>query len=57
MKKHVTRRSEDLRQMYATTENVEREAQEGDYVIVDVKSETAELTRTGFRSSYPQGRT
>src|SRR5215211_2020678 len=39
---------EDLRQMYATTENVEREAQEGDYVLVDVKSETPELNRTGF---------
>jgi trigger factor len=34
--------------MYATTENVEREAQEGDYVLVDVKSETPELNRTGF---------
>ena len=39
---------EDLRQMYATTENVEREAQEGDYVLVDVKSETTELNRTGY---------
>jgi trigger factor len=39
---------EDLRQMYATTENVEREAQEGDYVLVDVNSETPELKRTGF---------
>ena len=39
---------DDLRQMYATTENVEREAQEDDYVLVDVKSETAELNRTGF---------
>jgi trigger factor len=39
---------EDLRQMYATTQNVEREAQEGDYLLVDVKSETAELNRTGF---------
>jgi trigger factor len=39
---------EDLRQMYATTENVEREAQVGDYVLVDVKSETPELNRTGF---------
>jgi len=39
---------DDLRQMYATTENVEREAQEGDYVLVDVKSETTELDRTGF---------
>ena len=39
---------EDLRQRYATTENVEREAQEGDYVLVDVTSETPELNRTGF---------
>jgi len=39
---------EDLRQMYATTENVEREVQEGDYVLVDLKSETTELNRTGF---------
>ncbi len=39
---------EDLRQMYATTENVEREAQEADYVVVDLKSDTAELNRTGF---------
>jgi trigger factor len=39
---------EDLRQMYATTENVEREVQEGDYVLVDIKSETTELNRTGF---------
>src|SRR5512138_228295 len=39
---------EDLRQMYATTENVEREAQEGDYVLVDVKSETPEVNRPGF---------
>ncbi len=38
----------DLRQMYATTENVEREAQEGDYVLVDVKSETPELNRESF---------
>jgi trigger factor len=38
----------DLRQMYATTENVERETQEGDYVLVDVKSETPELNREGF---------
>jgi trigger factor len=38
----------DLRQMYATTENVEREAQKGDYVLVDVKSETTEVNREGF---------
>ncbi len=38
----------DLRQMYASTETVEREAQTGDYVLVDVKSETTELNRTGF---------
>ena len=39
---------EELRQMYATTENVERAIEEGDYVLVDVSSETAELNRTGF---------
>src|SRR3989304_9516964 len=39
---------EDLRQMYATTENVEREGQENDYVLVDIVSETSELNRTGF---------
>jgi trigger factor len=44
----VDKAIEDLRQMYATTENVEREAQVGDYVLVDVKSETTELNRTGF---------
>lgn len=45
---------EDLRQMYATTENVEREAQEGDYVLVDVKSETTELNRTDFAAFIRQ---
>jgi trigger factor len=45
---------EDLRQRYATTENVEREAQEGDYVLVDVKSETTELNRTGFAAFVRQ---
>jgi trigger factor len=44
----VDKAIEDLRQMYATTENVERQAQEGDYVLVDVKSETPELNRPGF---------
>jgi trigger factor len=44
----VNKAIEDLRQMYASTENVEREAQEGDYVLVDLKSETTELNRTGF---------
>jgi trigger factor len=44
----VDKAMEDLRQMYSTTENVEREVQEGDYVMVDVKSETSELNRTGF---------
>lgn len=39
---------EDMRQMYATTENVDREVQAGDYVLVDIKSETSELNRTGF---------
>ena len=44
----VTKALDDLRQMYATTENVEREAQSGDYVLVDVKSETPEVNRPGF---------
>ncbi|HJS20744.1 MAG TPA: trigger factor [Anaerolineales bacterium] len=44
----VDKAIEDLRQMYATTENVEREAQENDYILVDVKSDTTELNRTGF---------
>src|SRR5215510_4266169 len=46
--KEVDAGIEELRQMYATTENVEREAQVGDYVLVDVKSEIVELNRTGF---------
>ncbi len=39
---------EEMRQMYATTENVERAVEVGDYVLLDVKSETTELNRTGF---------
>ena len=39
---------EDMRQMYATTENVDRAIETGDYVLVDVKSETPEINRTGF---------
>jgi trigger factor len=51
---------EDLRQMYAATETVEREIQAGDYVLVDVKGayasklkegeedKSAGLSRTGF---------
>ncbi len=50
----VDKAIEDLRQMYATTENVEREAQEGDYVMVDVKSETPELNRTSFAAFIRQ---
>ena len=46
--KEVDAAIEDLRQMYATTENVDRAAQVGDYVLVDVKSEITELNRTGF---------
>lgn len=30
---------QDFRQMYATTETVEREAQEGDYILISVKGE------------------
>ena len=36
----------ELRQAYATTETVEREAAEGDYLIVDIRSEHTELART-----------
>ena len=39
---------EELRQMYAATENVDRAIEVGDYVSVDVKSETTELNRAGF---------
>lgn len=39
---------EDTRQMYATTENVDRAVEIGDYVLLDVKSETTEINRTGF---------
>jgi len=39
---------EDLRQMYASTETVERAIEPGDYVLLDVTSETPELNRTGF---------
>lgn len=39
---------QDLQQMYATTETVEREVQEGDYILVDLKSENESLTRAGF---------
>ncbi len=46
--KEVDAAMEDLRQMYATTETVEREVQEGDYVQVDVESDMPELNRTGF---------
>ncbi len=46
--KQVEAAIEDLRQMYATTENAERTAQIGDYVLLDVKSENSELNRTGF---------
>jgi len=46
--KEVDAALEDLRQRYATTENVEREVQEGDYVMVDIVSDTTELNSTGF---------
>jgi len=44
----VDKALDELRQMYATTEDVKREVQEGDYVLVDVNSETSEVSRTGF---------
>jgi trigger factor len=39
---------QDMRQAYATTENVDRAIEIGDYVLLDVNSETTELNRTGF---------
>lgn len=36
----------ELRQAYATTETVEREAADGDYLIIDMHSEHKELDRT-----------
>ena len=39
---------DELQQMYSTTETVEREAQEGDYILADLKSEKESLTRSGF---------
>lgn len=46
--KEIDAALEELRQMYASTETVDREIQNGDYVLLDVKSETEELNRTGF---------
>jgi len=46
--KEVEEALENLRQMYATTETVDREIQVGDYVLLDVESETTELNRKGF---------
>ncbi len=46
--KDVDAALEDLRQMYASTETVERAIESGDYVLLDVSSETTELNRTGF---------
>ncbi|MCJ7432385.1 MAG: trigger factor [Anaerolineales bacterium] len=46
--KEVDAALDNLRQMYATTETVEREVGVGDYVLVDVASETPEMNRKGF---------
>ncbi|MBN8654194.1 MAG: trigger factor [Anaerolineae bacterium] len=46
--KDVDAALEELRQMYASTETVERAIESGDYVLLDVSSETSELNRTGF---------
>jgi trigger factor len=39
---------ENLRQMYSSNETVERAVETGDYVLLDVSSETPEFNRTGF---------
>ncbi len=46
--KEVEAAVENVRQMYAATENVDRPIETGDYVLLDVSSETKELNRTGF---------
>lgn len=46
--KDVDAALEEMRQMYASTETVERAIESGDYVLLDVVSETPELNRTGF---------
>ena len=45
---------ENMRQMYAATENVDRAIETGDYVLVDAKSETAEVNRIGFATFVRQ---
>ena len=47
-KEKLNQTLEELQQMYGTTETVEREVQEGDYVLLDLKSDKEALTRTGF---------
>jgi trigger factor len=39
---------EELRQMYGSTETVERAVEEGDYVLLDLKSGNASFNRDGF---------
>lgn len=39
---------EELQQMYSSTETVERESKEGDYLLVDLKADKESLTRSGF---------
>jgi len=46
--KEVEAALEELRQMYAATETVDRAVEEGDYVLLDVKSGIESLNRTGF---------
>lgn len=46
--KEVEEALENLRQMYSATETVDREIQSGDYVLLDLESETTELNRKGF---------
>lgn len=56
--KELNEAIDELRQMYATTETVERAAEQGDFVLVDVKGERAKpkeeedraaaLSRTGY---------
>jgi trigger factor len=44
----LNRALEEFQQMYGSTETVEREVQEGDYILADLKSAKEVLNRQGF---------
>jgi trigger factor len=46
--KEVDKAIDDLRTMYGTTETVDRPVELGDYALLDLKSDTESLNRTGY---------